>query len=160
MRSFGKSDGYYEPNNWKGKYAYPKKKEVFRWMCVECQNVQSGSQCQKCRKKWWDLKWEKAEEQGWKSTPHGEARAAKEDPQGMVQQLVQCLLNPLPGAAPTDPSTINMATQLQKRLLDTSSVQSKQQRLKSVIDKIDFQKKESCRKQETNSQTKDYKGTA
>ena len=78
----------------------------------------------------------------------GETRTAKTDPQQLLQQLIQALHNPLPGAGPPDPATVGLASQLQKQMMIDSSDSCKQASLRSVMDKIEHQKKEARRKME------------
>jgi len=146
MRSFGHHGPYYGSSKAKN---YWGKSTTFHWKCMECQNIQTGSECKGCRKKYWEVRWEKHE-----PGKHGRAngpsdqKAAHSDPHVALHQLIHTLLNPAVGAPAPDPSTVALATQLQKQLMLDASLSCKHQRLRSILDKIDYQKKEAQRKQE------------
>ena len=146
VRSCGHHGPYYASSKPKKNWG---KSETFHWKCMECHNVQSGSECKGCRKKYWEVKWEK-HEGGRHGKPNGPAdqKSAHSDPHVALHQLIHTLLNPAIGAPAPDPNTVALATQLQKQLMVDASLSCKHQRLRSILDKIDYQKKEAQRKQE------------
>ena len=115
----------------------------FRWKCLDCGNQQTGSQCKGCNKKYWEVNWEKVTPPTKWSNPQGcEGTSAQTDPHAIVQTLLHTLKNPLPGGQAPDTHTMALAAQLQQQLLVDASLNTKQIRLRSVIDKIHHRKAE------------------
>ena len=105
------------------------------WTC-QCGNVQTGSQCKGCKAKWWTVDWKRTE-----SAPGQKPSAKKEGPshKPAEKQVLTALDEYLPKLPPGDDAH-TLVEGLRDLLRGRAPAQSKRQKLKSVLDKLDYQR--------------------
>ena len=108
------------------------------WTC-QCGNVQTGSQCKGCKAKWWNVEWARPE------PAPGPKTGAKTDPPShkpAEKQVLSALDELLPKLPPGDDAH-TLVEGLRDLLRGRAPAQSKRQKLKSVLDKLDYHRNRS-----------------
>ena len=108
------------------------------WTC-QCGNVQSGSQCKGCKQKWWDVEWTRGDKAPSLNTPAAKNEGHFKTEEKQCLTSLDELLKKLP---PTDEAHTQVEG-LRDLLRGRAPVQSTRQKLKSVLDKLDYQRNRS-----------------
>ena len=106
------------------------------WLCGTCNNQQSGSQCKKCKCKWWEVQWTKAEQSKAGKPPKSQATAQAKPKDDIVRLLDMLLAEG--GHASTPMHTL--AAEIREGLTSAEPKLSRNNRLKSVLDKLTHKK--------------------
>ena len=105
------------------------------WTC-QCGNVQTGSQCKGCKAKWWTVNWTRGDQ-----APGPKAGSKSEPPthKPAEKKTLAALDELLPKLPPGDDAH-TLVEGLRDVLRGRAPAQSKRQKLKSVLDKLDYQR--------------------
>ena len=122
----------------KGPARRPQTQSWELWTC-QCGNVQTGSQCKSCKSKWWEVTWTRSD------TAPGQKTGGKSEPPShkpAEKQVLTALDTLLPKLPPGDDAH-TLVEGLRDLLRGRAPAQSKRQKLKSVLDKLDYQRNRS-----------------
>ena len=127
-------------NNWGSKPKGPARRRPPSpswglWRC-QCGNLQSGSQCKSCKSKWSEVDWTKV------TQPPGQALDPPKPEQAHkpAERSALAALDELIHRLPPGDDALTQVESLRTLLREGAPAQSTRQKLKSVLDKLDYQR--------------------
>ena len=106
------------------------------WCCGECGNTQSGSQCKGCKCKWWEVSWTKPDKAKARKSTKGQAQPHTKPKEDLVRFLDMFLAK----GDQSNTAMNTLAAEIREGLTADEPKVSRNNRLKSVLDKLTHKK--------------------